>query len=313
MGTTALRFRQVGPEGETFDGKRWGMAVSDLGTHGSGAGTSRRRTRRWTTKSLLAIVLSVAAVAVSAGAAGAYYGFRVRGGGQSDALLRCNGGMTHLSHVFDENASVFEGDPPPSIQVVFTVEEDGFLLEEVTTGTHTSTHLDAPIHFIAGGRSVDQLEAEELVWPAYIIDVRQRMTDEGPDFQLSVADIRRYERRNGRVPTGALVVIRTGFDEKFGTPAYSDPAPGFSGEAVQWLFDRRHIGGLGSDTFGPDATSDEDFAATFTALLNDGVVIPGMNNVGSLHRNGDLIIAPTVRLAGGSGYQTAPLACHRSG
>ena len=274
---------------------------------------TNRRQGRLSTKSLLVLVVTVAAVASTAGAAGAYFGIRVRGGGDSDALLRCNGGMSLLSHVFDENASVFPGDPPPQIDVVFTVAEDGFLVEEVKSGTHTSTHLDAPAHFFENARSVDQLAAEEFVWPAYVIDVRRRIASEGPDFQLTPDDILRYERANGDVPKGALVVLYTGFDEKFGTPAYEDPVPGFSGEAVQWLFDRRRIGGLGSDTFGPDATSDIDFSATATALANDGIVIPGMNNVGSLNRNGDLIMSPTIRLVDGSGYQTAPIACHRGG
>lgn len=285
-------------------------ALQDHSTPPTGRGRTRRRV---TPKSLIALLLAMAAVVASAGAAGAYYGFQVRGGGHSDALLRCNGGMSHLSHVFDSNASVFEGDPPPAISIIFTVPNGGFLLEEVTTGTHTGTHFDAPIHFVENARSVDQLEAEEFVWPAYVIDVRRRMVNNGPDFQLSKADIRRYERRNGRIPDGALVIIQTGFDAFYGTPAYNDPVPGFSGQAVQWLFDKREIGGLGSDTFGPDATTDGTFGATFTALDNDGIVIPGMNNLDSLHRNGDIVISPTVRLGNGSGYQTAPIACHRRG
>ena len=267
--------------------------------------------RRWTTRTLLLAVVAVTLLATTAGAAGAYYGVRVRGGGHSDALLRCNGGMTRLSHVFSSEASVFPGDPAPVIDIVFTVDPDGFLVEEVTTGTHTGTHIDAPIHFIEGGRSVDDLAAEELVWPAYVIDVRDRMAAEGPDFELSIRDIRRYERHVGRIPKGAMVIIQTGFDQFFGTPAYLDNVPGFSGEAVQWMFDRRDIGGVGSDTFGPDATIDADFDATFTALANDGVTLPGLNNVDSLHRNGDIIISGAVRLIDGSGYQVDPLACHK--
>ncbi len=258
------------------------------------------------------IIVAVALFATTAGAAGAYYGFRVRGGGHSDALVRCNGGMTRLSHVFSEDASVFPGDPPPDIDIVFTVPNDGFLVEEITSGTHTGTHIDAPIHFIDGGRSVDDLQAEDLVWPAYVIDVRERMASEGPDFQLSVRDIRQYERKVGRIPRDAMVIIQTGFDAKFGTPAYLDTAPGFSAEAVQWMFDRRHISGVGSDTFGPDASSDADFGATFTALANDGLALPGLNNLDSLHKNGDIIITGAVRLISGSGYQVDPLACHRS-
>lgn len=286
------------------------MAEPDLSPRDSSAGAGSS-SRRWGRRAVAASIAAIAMVAASGGAAGAYYGFVVRGGGEDGALLRCDGGMTRLSHVLDENASTFPGDPPTEITIVNTIDSDGFLLENVSTGVHTGTHLDSPGHFIEGGRTVDELEAEDLVWPAYVIDVRQRMANRGPDFQLSVDDIRRYERSVGRIPQGALVIIQTGFDAKFGTPDYEEPVPGFSGDTVQWLFDNRHIGGVGSDTFGPDATSDEEFAATATALANDGIAMPDINNVDSLHRNGDIIIAGTVPLRDGSGYQTDPLACHR--
>lgn len=265
--------------------------------------------RRWGRRTTAAAVLAIGLVAASAGAVSArYYGVKVQGDG---ALLRCDGGMTRLSHPLFDGASVFPGDPVPEVTVVNTIAADGFTLERVTTGTHTGTHLDAPGHFVEGGRTVDQLEARELVWPAYVIDVRRRMAAPGPDdFQLTVRDLRAVEARQGRIPKGALVILRTGFDVLFGTPAYEGPTPGFSGDAVQWLFDRRGIGGLGSDTFGPDATSDPDFSATATALANDGVAMPGINNLASLNPTGDLVITGVVPLRHGSGYQIDPLACH---
>jgi len=261
----------------------------------------------------VAALAATAVVAGAAGAAGARFGFEVRGsgGGGAGASLRCDGGMTRLSHVLFEGASVFDGDPIPTVEVVADIEPDGFRVELVSTGTHTGTHIDAPGHFRAGGRTVDELEAEELVWPAYVIDVRNRMAGPGPDdFQLTVDDIRQVERRQGRIPTGALVIIQTGFDARFGTPAYDEPVPGFAGDTVQWLFDERHIGGIGSDTYGPDATSDELFSATDTALANDGIAMPGINNLDSLNRTGDIVIAGVVPLKDGSGYQIDPLACH---
>ena len=72
------------------------------------------------------------------------------------------------------------------------------------------------------------------------------------------------------------------------------------------------VGGIGSDTFGPDASSDGDFLATFTALANNGLVLTNLAKLDSLHRNGDLIMAPTVALRGGSGYQVDPISCRRS-
>ncbi|MDH4145320.1 MAG: cyclase family protein [Acidimicrobiia bacterium] len=229
----------------------------------------------------------------------------------SDAALSCPGGMVRLSHEFDENASIFPGDPSPEIEVLFTAEDDGFLLESVKTGTHTGTHLSAPGHFIAGATTVDDLPASDFAWPAYVVDVTERVAT-NPDFQLSVADIRALERTQGTIPAGALVILRTGFDARFGTPAYLDTAPGFSGAAVSWMFKQRDIKGVASDTFGPDATSDENFMASYRAYQAGGITIENMAGVGQLHRTGDVVIASTVRLADGSGYQTDPLGCLRS-
>lgn len=253
-------------------------------------------------------LLSVAGVAIASTAV------RVDGGRGSGARLSCPGGMSRLGHEFNEAASVFPGDPAPHIELVANIPANGYQVELVSTGVHTGTHLDAPGHFIAGGRTIDELDASEFVWPAYVIDVRARMAAAADDgFQLSVADIQAYERANGRIARGSMVIIRTGFDEFYGTPAFLEAAPGFSGDAVQWMVDNRLIGGIGSDTFGPDATSDADFAATYTILANNRVALPGLNNLESVAVDRDIIMAPTVALSDGSGYQTDPLACHGTG
>ena len=259
----------------------------------------------------IAIAAIAAIVALSATAVvAAGTDFSVRGGDGGGAGLNCPRGMVRLGHVFDATASVFPGDPAPSVTIVATIADNGFLVEEVKTGTHTGTHLDAPGHFITGGRTVDDLAATDFVWPVYVVDVQARLAGPGADdFQLSVADIRQYERQNGKIAKGSLVVLRTGFDQKFRTPAFNDPAPGFSGAAVQWMVDKRNIGGLGSDTFGPDATSDADFNATYTILNNNRVAVTGLNNLASLQVKGDVMIAPAVALRDGSGYQVDPLGC----
>ncbi|MFN8023557.1 MAG: cyclase family protein [Acidimicrobiales bacterium] len=250
-----------------------------------------------------------------AGVAGAGVGVKISGGGDGrgrQASLSCPGGMTRLGHVWDENGSVFPDDPPTVIDRTWaTIDEDGYQVENISTGTHNGTHLDAPGHFVPGGRTIDQLQAEEFVWPAYVIDVRQRMASAADDgFQLTVQDIKNVERRQGKIPKGAMVILQTGFDQYFGTPAYDEAAPGFSAEAVQWMVDQRRIGGIGSDTYGPDATSDLDYSATATILANDRVAMPDIDAVDSLHRTGDLIIASAVPLRDGSAFMVDPLACH---
>ncbi len=233
--------------------------------------------------------------------------------------------MTRLGHELDENMTLFAGDPAVHISDEYTVAEDFFLVEDIGTGAHAGTHLDVPAHFIEGGRTIDELAADEFVWPAYKIDVRQMEFAEGEIPFIEARHIRAYEREFGRIPRGALVVLRTGAEEFWGaeTVAQDDldnvanvddffdfPNAGFSADAVQWLFDKRKVDGIGSDAYGPDAAGDEDFSATFTALFNDGVALVAIKNLDSVNVRGDLIMAPTVALADGSGFSTDPVACH---
>jgi kynurenine formamidase len=269
------------------------------------------------------------AVLSAAGVAGAAVGGRlIRGAGPKAASLHCPGGMTRLGHVFSEDTPVFPGDPEIAISLAATIETDGFRVEAVQTGAHAGTHLDAPAHFIGGGRSVDELRADEFVWPVYKMDVRGQTFPDDPgtaqneEGWIRVSDIRAYEAEHGRIPRGALVVLQTGAEEFWETGVFAFENAGFAGEAVEWLFDRRRIAGVGSDAYGPDAWSDDGsadpededygFNATFTALDKDGVALVALANLDSVNVRGDVILAPTIALQDGSGFTTDPLACHGS-
>ncbi len=278
-------------------------------------------------KSRKRIVGLVAALLVvgSAGVATAASGIFVRGAGPNPAMMRCPGGMTRLGHEFNEQMSLFAGDPAVHIADEYTVAEDFFLVEDIDTGSHAGTHLDVPAHFIEEGRTVDELGAEEFVWPVYKIDVRGQSFD---DNFVEVADIEAYEADHGAIPAGALVVLQTGAEEFWGAEQvavdeddnsanvddlFDFENAGFSGAAVQWLFDERAIDGVGSDAYGPDAFGDDFFDATFTTLANDGVALVALANLDSVNVRGDIILAPTVALSEGSGFTTDPLACHGGG
>lgn len=269
-------------------------------------------------------------------------GVEVVGSGAGEAAsLSCPGGMTRLGHPFDEQMSVFPFDPAIHVENLYTVAVDFFKVEDIDTGAHAGTHIDVPAHFIEGGRTLDQLAAEEFAWPVYKIDVRDM--DLGGDLFVESSDIEAYEALNGPIEPGSLVVLQTGAEEFFGLdgdgdeyrlarkndgqgngnglliePHLADNAddlfdfanPGFSGAAVQWLFDNRFIDGVGSDAYGPDAATDDLFDATYTTLLNDGVAVVALANLDSVAVTGDLMIAPAVNLTDGSGFSVDPLACH---
>lgn len=180
---------------------------------------------------------------------------------------------------------VFPGDPPFTFDVFTTIPDSGYLLERVTSlGTHTGTHVSAPAHFVDGAASLSELDESWTLMPLALIDVREQVAGTGGEFIVGVDRLREFERRHGRIPAGGCVLLLTGFSAHYGPDVspgraddYFDPAPGFSAEAVAWLFEARRITAVGSDTFGPDASSDTAYSATATALQHGGITV---ENVG---------------------------------
>jgi kynurenine formamidase len=180
---------------------------------------------------------------------------------------------------------VFEGDPAFTYTIATTIPESGYLLEMITSlGTHTGTHISAPAHFVADGAPLSELDESWTLMPLVILDVRARVTASGGGFSLSVTDLTQFERRFGRIPAGACVLVFSGLSGHYTQATgpgraddYFDPAPGLTAPAVAWLFDQRGVKAVGSDTFGPDASSDTAFGATATALAKGGITV---ENVG---------------------------------
>lgn len=224
--------------------------------------------------------------------------------------------VVHLSHPLRPDAPLFPGDPELTLEIFNTIPEDGFLLEKVTLGTHTGTHVSAPGHFLEGGETIDRLPAEMFVHPAVVLDVRDRVAAD-PDFQITWADLLALERLHGReIPVGACVLLFTGFQDLFFNPPgpgplddYFDTAPGFAPAAVRKLARPPDQGGrgvscLGSDTFGPDASTDETFGASTAIYQAGGLTIENMAGLDELRPFGDTIVFTPARLIDGSGFQT---------
>src|SRR5215831_15323366 len=85
----------------------------------------------------------------------------------------------------------------------------------ITTGEHTGTHFDAPIHWVTGQdkRDVSQVPPRQLIAPAAVIDVTDRASAD-PNYLLEVADIEAWQATHGPLPAGGWLLIRTGWDAR---------------------------------------------------------------------------------------------------
>jgi len=230
-----------------------------------------------------------------------------RPGGRLDQVL----GVTSLSHINDPATTpIFPGDPAFTLETAATIDADGFYLQYVKEGEHTGTHWGAPGHFQKGGLLADQLDPADLFLPAVKIDVR-RQAAANADYALSVADLVAWERRYGAIPRGSAVILWTGWESRWGTPAYenADSAgvthqPGFSTAAVRWLIDNRRLdvrGALGTDTFGPDLGTDPTFAASTLLYDQHRISLENLTNLASIPATGAYVLVGGPRNRAGSG------------
>ncbi len=70
-----------------------------------------------------------------------------------------------------ENTKVYPGDPEFKLKQIFTVEKDGFNLCSLSLGTHTGTHIDAPLHFFNTKESIADLDLKYLITNSLVADV----------------------------------------------------------------------------------------------------------------------------------------------
>ena len=178
---------------------------------------------------------------------------------------------------------------------------------------HGGTHLDAPIHFAEGRQTTDQIPLERLIGPAAVVDV-SAASAANADYRFTVEDVLKWERENGRLPDGAIVLFRTGFDKRWpdaaaylGTAERGPEAvaklhfPGLSEELARFLVEQRKVAAVGLDTASLDYGQSKDFVAHRILL---GANIPGFENVANLDRlppKGALVVALPVKIRGGSG------------
>lgn len=216
--------------------------------------------------------------------------------------------VADLTHLFRDDFPTFPGAPAMARETVFTHAGDGFYAQRWSIYEHAGTHVDAPLHFVAGARSVAQLRARELVAPAVVVDISERAARE-PDTAVTPADLLAFERRHGRIPRGAIVCMHSGWEARAGSlEAYRNADadgtmrfPGFDKPAVDWLLARRAITALGVDTLSLDRGSSSTFDVHTTLLGADRYGIENLRGLRALPPRGAVLMVGAIPWQEGSG------------
>jgi len=230
------------------------------------------------------------------------------------------GEVVDLSHTYDEQTIFW-----PTAAEGFKLHHDAegmtpagyyYAANSFSTAEHGGTHLDAPVHFAQGHPSVDQIPVERFLGRVVVVDVTAQSAASA-DYQVTVEDLQRAEREQGAIPRNAILLLRTGFSQRWpdaarylGTSEHGEQAvaklhfPGLHPDAAKWLVANRPVKAIGIDTASIDYGQSTLFETHRTLYAAD---LPAFENLTALERlpvRGAFIVALPMKIGKGTG---APL------
>jgi kynurenine formamidase len=223
--------------------------------------------------------------------------------------------IVDLTHPFDEQ-TIYWPTSPSKFELKplsFGKTAGGYFYSSfvLCTPEHGGTHLDAPLHFAEGHPSIGDVPLDRLIGPAVVIDVSKQAAGDAT-YRLAPDDIAAFERAHGRIPQGAIVLLRTDWSrfwpnvkQYLGDDTPGDASklkfPGYGVEAARLLVEGRHVAVLGIDTASIDYGPSTDFMAHRIGAARDVVNLENLTGLSELPPTGATVVALPMKIAKGSG------------
>lgn len=226
--------------------------------------------------------------------------------------------VVDLSQKFDIDIPHWFGFESATRKIIYKYKPDGFRVEEYCHVGQWGTHVDPPGHFFEGKRMLDDIKPSEMILPLVVIDVHKKVSH-NPDYTLKVSDIKRWERKHGKIPKSSFVVMRTDWskrwpsqekmmnEDKKGIKHY----PGWSIKALKYLYETRKITASGHETTDTDpgiSTSKDDYTLEAYILEQDHYQIELLTNLDKVPEFGAIAVVTWPNIRNGSGFPARVLA-----
>ena len=199
-----------------------------------------------------------------------------------------------LSHTIEHGMTTYPGLPGPLICDFLSREASRasyapgveFQIGKIEMVANTGTYIDSPFHRYAGGKDLSQLPLDSLAGLEAVV-VR------GPRAGRAVG----RQTLEGRDLGGKAVLVRTGWDVHWGTPAYLDGNPFVTAEAAEYLV-REGAVLVGIDSLNIDDIKDPARPVHSILLGADIPIVEHLCNLGPLPASGFRFSAVPAKVAG---------------
>lgn len=167
--------------------------------------------------------------------------------------------LVNLTHKINETSPRFPALPALEKKDIFTLK-DGFYVQQFTVVGQYGTHIDPPIHFVEGGKYLDEIALEDLFLPLYVVDKSEAVAA-NPDYQITKADILAFEAEHGPIEEGAFVAFRSDWHKRWpDTASFRNldendvqHTPGWGHDALEYLITERKVKAVGHETLDTDS------------------------------------------------------------
>lgn len=160
-------------------------------------------------------------------------------------------------------------DPPVQSRLVVAHEKEGWQVEQLTLTTHTGSHLEAPLHKIAGAPAIDDFPLERYMGSALVVDLRDCRA--GQPFTSSMLSRKlRHETDLGDL----IILLATGWGLKRGQAKGGDaePAAFLAPDGADWLLEQE-VRGVGMDVLSIGGFREPSNSLTHQKLLEANIWI----------------------------------------
>lgn len=213
--------------------------------------------------------------------------------------------IVDLTQPLGPATGLWPGSTPFSATATSEYDPDGSWSRDLAVPEHAGTHLDAPAHFVPGGRRIHELEVSTFVRPVVKLDVREWVNgDETATIGRDVIDA--LERRDGAILAGVVVLLHTGWDayvgdlERYVGPDGTVSFPGLALDGAELLVERGVVG-IGIDTLSTDAGHATTSPVHHCVLPAGLWQLEGMVNLEEVPTRGAWIVVAPLHLVDGSG------------
>jgi kynurenine formamidase len=214
-----------------------------------------------------------------------------------------------LTHTINPSIPVWHGFGPskfaptvdPATNRPYTYEKDGFEATHYDLATdQLGTQLDPPAHWNPYFSAIDELPATYTIRPLVVIPIQDKAAKD-PGYQMTVEDIEAWEQRNGTIPEGSVVFIRSDWSKEWPHPdlATRKEFPGVKLEALKFLHVERKILFHGHEALDTDTTPTLEGESWL--LLNGYTQAEGVANLDEVPEKGALVAIGFPKLQGGTG------------